>query len=117
MDVRGAVYANGTPVQIYDCNGTGAQKWVLNRGSTKVKVFGQNFCLDAGSSPANGVGMKIWQCYDDLRAQQWYYGPDNSLTLDGTAFCLDLTNGVLTNSNQLQTWQCYSGNGNQIWTE
>ncbi|KAG6840324.1 hypothetical protein C0991_007437 [Blastosporella zonata] len=71
LDVRGAVYANGTPVQMYvleykanlftstytystfrfsyDCNGTGAQKWQLQRGSTKVRVAGTNLCLDAGS--------------------------------------------------------------------
>ncbi|KDR84330.1 hypothetical protein GALMADRAFT_237117 [Galerina marginata CBS 339.88] len=117
MDVRGANYANGTPVQIYDCNGTGAQKWVLNRENTKVQVAGTNFCLDAGSTPGNGVGMKIWQCYDNLPAQLWYYAPDNTLILSGSAYCLDLTNGVLTNSNQLQTWQCFSGNLNQIWTQ
>lgn len=23
--------------------------------------------------PANGIGLKIWQCYDNLRAQQWNY--------------------------------------------
>lgn len=28
--------------------------------------------------------MKIWQCYNDLAAQEWYYGPDDVLTLDGT---------------------------------
>jgi hypothetical protein len=67
LDVRGGVFANGTPVQMfvlspsfythvlilchsYDCNGTGAQKWVINRGNTKVRVNGTNFCLDAGSS-------------------------------------------------------------------
>ncbi|KAF9556548.1 hypothetical protein CPC08DRAFT_91192 [Agrocybe pediades] len=63
LDVRAATYANGTSVQIYDCNGSGAQKWVINRGSnTSIRASGTNFCLDAGSSPANGVGMKIWQC-------------------------------------------------------
>ncbi|KDR84331.1 hypothetical protein GALMADRAFT_111607 [Galerina marginata CBS 339.88] len=117
MDVRGAQYANGTPVQIYDCNGTGAQKWVLKKGSTKVQLEGTNFCLDAGSTPGNAVGMKIWQCYDNLPAQQWYYTADNRIALEGKGLCLDLTNGVLTNSNRLQTWQCTNGNTNQIWTE
>ncbi|KAF8960448.1 G-X-X-X-Q-X-W domain-containing protein [Flammula alnicola] len=83
MDVRGAVFANGTPVQIYDCNGTPAQRWFINRGSTKVQLAGTNFCLDAGSSPANGVGLKIWQCYDNLPAQQWYYTDDNRIALEG----------------------------------
>ena len=30
--------------------------------------------------------------------------------------CVDLPNGVLTNANQVQTWQCTDGNVNQIWT-
>ncbi len=68
----------------YDCNGTGAQNWLLNRGNTKVQLGGtvsetcvlrkvcekdphqeriaQNFCLDAGSNPASGVGAKICEC-------------------------------------------------------
>lgn len=33
----------------------------MARGSTAVKLAGTNFCLDAGSNPANGVQMKIWQ--------------------------------------------------------
>ncbi|KAF8198504.1 G-X-X-X-Q-X-W domain-containing protein [Pholiota molesta] len=83
IDVRGAVLANGTPVQIYDCNGTPAQNWLFTRGSTKVQLAGTNFCLDAGSSPANGIGLKIWQCFDNLPAQQWFYTDDDRIALDG----------------------------------
>jgi hypothetical protein len=32
-------------------------------------------------------------------------------------FCLDLTNGDLTNSNQLQIFTCNTGNTNQVWLE
>jgi hypothetical protein len=32
-------------------------------------------------------------------------------------FCLDLTNGDLSNSNQLQIWTCNKGNNNQIWLD
>ncbi|KAF9562512.1 ricin B-like lectin [Agrocybe pediades] len=117
VDVRGAAFANGTPVQIYDCNGTGAQKWIFNREATKVRLAGTNFCLDSTSpTPLNGTPLKIWQCFNGLPAQEWFYGPDNKLTLNGQAQCMDLTNGLLTNSNQLQTWQCVDGNANQIWT-
>ncbi|KAF8060691.1 G-X-X-X-Q-X-W domain-containing protein [Lyophyllum atratum] len=118
LDVRGAVYANGTPVQIYDCNGTGAQKWKLRRGYTTVQVAGTTYCLDAGSAPASGVGLKIWTCYDNLPAQAWYYTPDdygNKLAVAHGDQCVDLTNGVLTNSNRVQTWQCAVNNANQVW--
>jgi hypothetical protein len=46
---------------IGNCNNAANQKWQMARGSTAVKLAGTNFCLDAGSNPANGVQMKIWQ--------------------------------------------------------
>ncbi|KAL4268545.1 Carbohydrate-binding module family 13 protein [Pleurotus pulmonarius] len=115
LDVRGNVQSNGTPVQIFDCNGSGAQRWVINRGSTKVQLAGTNFCLDAGSSPGNGVGMKIWQCFDNLPAQQWFLTDDNRIALENQGLCLDLTDGILTNGNQVQTWKCTDNDNNQLW--
>ncbi|KAL0945344.1 hypothetical protein HGRIS_000842 [Hohenbuehelia grisea] len=116
LDVRGNSQQNGTPVQIYDCNGTGAQKWVINRANTKVRLAGTNFCLDAGSSPGNGIGMKIWQCYDNLPAQAFYYTDDKRIAVTGKGQCLDLTDGDLTNARQSQTWRCTDNNNNQVWT-
>lgn len=124
MDVRGANFANGTPVQIYDCNGTPAQKWNFKRGTGALQVAGTNFCLDAGScervewrtltpAPGNGIGLKIWQCYAGLNQQTWTYGSDNKLSLAGGQV-VDLTNGNTANGNQLQTWQGFPGNTNQV---
>ena len=36
-------------------------------------------CID----PASGVGMKIWQCYANLPAQQWFYTDDNRIAVEG----------------------------------
>ncbi|TFK29187.1 G-X-X-X-Q-X-W domain-containing protein [Coprinopsis marcescibilis] len=134
VDIRGNVLANGTPVQIYDCNDTGAQRWFLNFGGTRVQLAGTNFCLDAGSNPVNGAQMKIWQCYDNLPAQQWYLTQDFRIALQGTGtppfvsqrswssshnnaagLCLDLTGGNTGNGNILQAWQCTDFNANQVW--
>ncbi|KAJ3557945.1 hypothetical protein NM688_g1200 [Phlebia brevispora] len=114
LDVQGDAVANGTPVQIYDCNGTGAQNWVLSTGTTSVQLSGTNYCLDIGSPPANGVQMEIWQCESGLAAQTWTY---SSNTLANQGFCLDLTNGDTTDGNIVQIWQCVAGNANQMWTE
>ncbi|KAL0951944.1 hypothetical protein HGRIS_008595 [Hohenbuehelia grisea] len=81
LDVAGNNQANGTPVQVYDCNGSGAQNWIINPGTTQVKLAGTNFCLDAGSTPANGVELKIWQCFDNLAAQTWFYTGDQRIAL------------------------------------
>jgi len=116
LDVRGAKFQNGTPVQIFDCNQSAAQKWFLVRGSTKVQLAGTNFCLDAGSSPTNGAGLKIWQCFDNLPAQQWYFTNDNRIALEGQGKCADLTGGSFTRGSQAQIWQCTDLNTNQIWT-
>lgn len=59
LDLSGNLRYNGSPVQIYDCNGTPAQDWVISRGAGSVKLAGTNYCLDAGSYPGNGIGMKI----------------------------------------------------------
>ncbi|KAF7791069.1 hypothetical protein EIP86_002030 [Pleurotus ostreatoroseus] len=116
LDVRGDALQDGTAVQIYDCNGTPAQRWNIQRGNTKIHLASTNFCLDAGSNPASGVGMKIWQCFDNLPAQQWYYTDDNRIAVENQGQCLDLTNGVLTNGNQVQSWACTANNDNQVWT-
>ena len=61
--------------------------------------------------------MKIWQCYSGLAAQTWTYTSSHSLALSTNNECLDLTNGSLTNGNQVQTWTCTPGNANQVWTQ
>ncbi|KAL0953126.1 hypothetical protein HGRIS_004395 [Hohenbuehelia grisea] len=83
LDVSGNIRRNGQPVQIYDCNGTGAQNWVINLANTKVQLAGTNFCLDAGNNPGNNIKMKIWQCYDNLPAQAWYYTDDRRIAVTG----------------------------------
>ncbi|KAL7413805.1 ricin B lectin domain-containing protein [Mrakia frigida] len=117
LDVYAALYQDGTAVDMYDCNGSGAQAFVWNEGSTKIRVAGTKFCLDAGTNPGNGIGMKIWSCIDDLPAQQFYRTEDKRIAVEGKGQCLDLTNGSLDNYSQAQTWACSTGNTNQVWTE
>ncbi|BEJ13562.1 hypothetical protein CspHIS471_0307360 [Cutaneotrichosporon sp. HIS471] len=116
VDVAGAKFANGTPVQVYQCNGTPAQAFTLVRGNQQIKVAGTNFCLDAGSNPANGSKLHLWTCYSGVPQQQWYYTNDNRIALTNQGLCLDLTDGRATNGNQLQVWSCGNGNANQVWT-
>lgn len=32
--------------------------------------------------PGNAIGMKIWQCYDNLAAQKWFFTDDNRIALE-----------------------------------
>jgi hypothetical protein len=70
MDITAAGTANGTPIQIYDCNGTGAQQWaptsegwIMNGESGK--------CLDTpASATADGTQLIIWTCHGESN-QVW----------------------------------------------
>ncbi|TFK60832.1 carbohydrate-binding module family 13 protein [Pluteus cervinus] len=115
LEVAGADYENGVPVELNDCNGAANQYWLLKAGETKIQANGTNYCLDAGSSPQSGVGLKIWQCYDNLAAQDWYFTDDHRIALNHQSQCVDLTNGNFTNGNQVQTWDCTTNNHNQYW--
>ncbi len=69
MDLTSGGTANGTQVQLYDCNGTGAQKWQASGGSLINPQSGR--CLDAtGPSSANGTRLQIWDCTGGAN-QKW----------------------------------------------
>jgi chitinase len=69
MDVTSAGTANGSKVQLYDCNGTASQVWTKS-GSTLVNPQSGK-CLDAtGNTSANGTRLQIWTCAGGTN-QQW----------------------------------------------
>ncbi|MET8853283.1 ricin-type beta-trefoil lectin domain protein [Amycolatopsis sp. NPDC004625] len=70
IDVNAASSANGTAIQLYDCNGSGAQQWTANSAKNLVNT-GSGKCLDAtGNSGANGTRLQIWTCASTAN-QQW----------------------------------------------
>jgi choline dehydrogenase-like flavoprotein len=118
LDVVDGNFANGTPVQIWACNGNAQQKWVYTTGGfSTVKLAGTNFCLDATeANPADGTKLKIWTCIDRIPAQSWVFNGDKTVALQSAAKCMDLTDGNKGNGNRIQVWDCSSGNVNQQWT-
>jgi hypothetical protein len=62
LDIVGNGTANGTQVQLYDCDGAGGQKWVQQAdGSLKNPQSGR--CLDSPSgATANGTRLQIYDC-------------------------------------------------------
>ncbi|WP_029291353.1 arabinofuranosidase catalytic domain-containing protein [Cellulomonas sp. HZM] len=62
LDINGNGTANGTKVELWDCNGVGGQKWVQQAdGSLLNPQSGR--CLDAPSGvTTNGTRLQIWDC-------------------------------------------------------
>jgi len=112
LDVAAASTADGTPVQLYDCNGTGAQQWT-RPGDGTIRALGK--CLDVNAgSVADGAKVQLWTC-NGTGAQQWTYSAAHDLVNPQANKCLDVTGNNSANATPVQTWTC-TGAANQKWT-
>ncbi|MFD5116157.1 ricin-type beta-trefoil lectin domain protein [Streptomyces sp. NPDC058220] len=112
VDVAAASSANGTPVQLYDCNGSAAQQWdVASDGS--IRALGK--CLDVkDNSTANGAQLQIWDCTGSAN-QRWSVSAARDIVNTQANKCVDVTGNSSANGTRLQIWTC-TGAANQKWT-
>ncbi|MFD7289178.1 ricin-type beta-trefoil lectin domain protein [Streptomyces sp. NPDC059863] len=112
LDVAGGASANGTAVQLYDCNGSTAQRWTVGADST-IRSLGK--CLDVTSaSTANGAKVQLYDC-NGSGAQQWSYNAGTGDIVNTAADkCLDVTDNSSANGARAQIWTC-TGAANQKW--
>ena len=62
MDATDGATENGTPIQLYDCNGTPAQQWQPDAQGQIVNTKSGR-CLDAtGPSAADGTRLQLYDC-------------------------------------------------------
>jgi chitinase len=111
LDVRGASSANFTPVQVYTCNGTGAQQWTVASGNT-LQALGKCLDVDAAGT-ANGTTVDLYDC-NGTGAQVWVPQSDGALLNPESGKCLDDTGWSTTPGTQAQIWSC-TGGANQSW--
>ncbi|MFD2422726.1 arabinofuranosidase catalytic domain-containing protein [Amycolatopsis pigmentata] len=114
LDVVNGGTAKGTQVQLYDCNSTGAQKWLQQaNGSLLNPQSGR--CLDSPQgATGNGTRLEIWDC-NGSGAQT--FSVNGGGVVDGPGGqCVDVANddnGV--NGTPVQLWGCQSYAVDQHW--
>jgi hypothetical protein len=116
VDVSAGGTADGTRIQLWDCNGTGAQKWVRT-GNTFVNPQSGK-CLDVtGIGTTNGTAIQLWSCLNNA-AQQWTVNSNGTIVNPNSGKCLDATGRGTANGTVLQIWDCYIGGtqSNQVWS-
>ncbi|MEE4540598.1 ricin-type beta-trefoil lectin domain protein [Streptomyces sp. V4-01] len=102
--------ANGTKVQMWDCNGTGAQQWTAQSDGT-VRTAGK--CMDiTGAATADGTLVELWDCNGGGN-QQWQQR-GGALINPASGKCLDDPGSNTANGTQLEIWTC-NGGANQQW--
>jgi hypothetical protein len=71
IDVTGGGTGNGTLIQLWDCNASGAQQWRWRQQSRLVNPQSGR-CLDVtGGGTGNGTRLQLWDC-NDTAAQAWH---------------------------------------------
>jgi hypothetical protein len=111
LDDRSALAADYNPVQIFDCNGTGAQTWTYASDGNTVQDFGM--CLDVYAGGTwDGDTVDLFDC-NGTGAQVWIPQPNGALLNPQSGKCLDDTNWG-GSGTQLQIWDCTAAD-NQSW--
>ena len=113
LDVPGVATANGTLLEIWDCNGGTNQQWTsLSNG--ELQVYG-NKCLDVPNHATTaGTKVEIWDCNGGAN-QQWTLNSNGTVVGVESGLCLDVTSAGTANSTAVEIWTC-NGASNQQWT-
>ena len=109
---------NTAKVDIWDCNGSAAQRWTIGSNGT-LQING--LCMDAlGGQPVAGAKVGLYTCNGGAN-QQWTPQADGTLK-NGmqsptypNGLCLDDPAYNSTNGTQLKIYEC-NGGANQKWT-
>ena len=110
LDDRAASTAPLNPVQVYTCNGTGAQQWTYTNNT--LQALGN--CLDVNSGgTANGTTVDLYSC-NGTGAQTWQHQSNGEYLNPQSGKCLDDT-GFGGSGTQAQIWDCTDG-ANQQWS-
>jgi streptogrisin C len=111
IDVPNSNFSDGVPLQMYGCNGTGAQKWTFVNGTLQTS---NNKCMDvAWGSTANGAVIQIVNCSGNP-AQQFVLSAAGDLVNPQANKCVDIKDWNGNDGAALQLWDC-AGTANQKW--
>lgn len=112
VDVPGASSTNGIQVQLWTCNGTGAQSWTIGTDGT-IRALGR--CLDVnGGINANGTRVQLWDCITGNTHQRWVYNAAaRSLVNPETGKCLNAAGQLTADGTRLEIWDCTGQTGQQ----
>ncbi|MFG2282168.1 ricin-type beta-trefoil lectin domain protein [Streptomyces asoensis] len=112
LDVAGGAAVDGTAVQLYDCNGSAAQRWTVQPDGS-LQALGK--CLDVvGGSTSDGARTQLYTC-NGTGAQRWSFDAGTGDVVNTAANkCLDVTDNSPANGARGQIWSC-TGAANQKW--
>jgi hypothetical protein len=107
--------SNGNKIDLYQCNGTGAQKWTVGSSGQGAIVNSNGYCLDvAGSGTSSGTLVELYDC-NGSSGEQWKVNVANHTIVNPHSnLCLDDQHAKTDNGNQIWAFKC-NGTVAQRW--
>ena len=103
--------ADGTPLDLWTCNGSSSQRWTLAQDQT-LRIHGKCLAV-SGSAKADGAKAVLATC-SGFAGQQWTVGTGAQLVNATAGLCLG---GPAAGTNGAQAWiAACNGKANQRWT-
>lgn len=121
LDINGGTIANGTKLQVYECNSTDAQRWILfpqnaiPDGTYEIAtVMSSTLVLDVSdASTASGANVMIYS-HNDGNNQKWKVETDakgiSTIKAVNTGHALDVAGAAAKDGTNVQV---YTPNGTQ----
>ncbi|WP_345438169.1 ricin-type beta-trefoil lectin domain protein [Actinoallomurus vinaceus] len=122
IDNKGSSTTNGNAIQIYTCNGSGAQQWTITPDSSDLDYTisigdpaNNGSCLAvSGTHTTNSTPIILWKCIPTDPAQKWHIESDGQLWNPNSGRCLADPGSSLTPGTQLIIYDCDYAN-EQNW--
>ncbi|WNG17813.1 M12 family metallopeptidase [Cystobacter fuscus] len=115
LDVVNGNSAQGTPTQIWECNGSASQEWFLSVHGELRSTLAPNRCLDVTDGKTTpGTRVRIWEC-NGSAAQKWTLSNGEVRSAQGSNLCLDVANAATAPGTAVQIWDC-NRSAAQKWT-
>nr|WP_275409238.1 ricin-type beta-trefoil lectin domain protein [Streptomyces sp. SID12501] len=112
LDDASAHTADHTRIQVYTCNNSPSQQWILHNDGS-LRVLGK--CLDVTDGDTDdGTLLQLYKC-NGSGSQKWTTGASGSLVNPQSGKCLDDPQQSTANGTQVQIHTC-NGTAAQNWT-
>jgi hypothetical protein len=112
LDVPAGRFHDGMALQIWNCNGSNAQKWRIASDGT-IRIGGK--CLDVANADFhNGTTIQLAWCNGNI-AQQFTLNERHDLVNTAVGMCVDVAAHHTDNGSRVQLWTC-NGQDNQKWS-
>jgi endonuclease/exonuclease/phosphatase family metal-dependent hydrolase len=113
IDVQGGRTDDGTPIQLFDCNGSDAQLWTI-RPNGDIRGRAGKCLTIRGGNAVDGAVTELRTC-NGGDAQRFDYTAAGELRsrLDASK-CIEVRGGFTQNTTPIQVYSC-NGTASQLW--